>query len=107
MRAIRNVQAIRLTIPAKPDYVVLTRLALTGIAHLEPTRLSAEAIADLKLALTDACSTAVEHAASAGRDSVQIVYEVHEDRVVVEVSDELEPGALRRGGPSLRVVKLL
>jgi serine/threonine-protein kinase RsbW len=107
MRGTRHVQAIRLTIPAKPDYVVLARLALAGIARLEPTRLSAEAIADLKLALTDACATAVEHAAAAGRDSVQVVYEVHEDRVVIEVDDELEPGALRRGGTSLRVVKLL
>lgn len=103
----RQVHAIRLTIPATPEYVVLARLALAGIAHLEPARLSTAALADLKLALTEVCGTVVEHAVAAGRDRVQIVYEVHDDRVVVEVRDEVSSCAARPGGRSQRVVKLL
>ena len=33
-------QAIRLTIPAKPEYITLGRLALTGLVRLRPEPLS-------------------------------------------------------------------
>ena len=47
-------------IPAKPEYITLCRLALTGISRLRP--LGDETLADLKLALTEACSNSVRHA---------------------------------------------
>ncbi|MDX6585154.1 MAG: hypothetical protein QOI10_4338 [Solirubrobacterales bacterium] len=43
---------VSLAIPAKPDYVVLARLALSAVCRLSP--LAPEEVADLKLAITEA-----------------------------------------------------
>ena len=79
-------RAVRLTIPAKPEYITLCRLALTGLSRVRP--LPDETLADLKLALTEACSNSVRHAYSDREGSVEILYELHEDRLVIEVLDE-------------------
>jgi serine/threonine-protein kinase RsbW len=80
--------AIRLTIPAKAEYITLSRLALTGVVRLHGQPLSAEVLGDLKLALTEACTNSVRHAYGASQGSVQILYELHDDRLVVEVTDQ-------------------
>jgi len=79
---------VRLSIPAKPEYITLCRLALTGISRLRP--LSDETLADLKLALTEACSNSVRHAYAEGDGEVDIRYELHADRLVIEVADNGE-----------------
>jgi len=79
---------VRLTIPAKPEYITLCRLALTGISRFRD--LSEETLSDLKLAITEACSNSVRHAYAAGVGSVDIRYELHPDRLVIEVSDDGE-----------------
>jgi serine/threonine-protein kinase RsbW len=81
-------RAIRLTIPAKPEYITLGRLALTGLARLRP--LSQDVLGDMKLALTEACTNSVRHAYEGGDGVVEILYELHPDRLVVEVADEGE-----------------
>jgi serine/threonine-protein kinase RsbW len=78
-------RSIRLTIPARPEYITLGRLALTAIAGVRP--LSDETLHDLKLALTEACTNSVKHAYQDGIGSVDIVYELHGDRLAVEVGD--------------------
>jgi serine/threonine-protein kinase RsbW len=78
-------RAIRLTIPAKPEYITLGRLALTGLARLRP--LSQDVLGDMKLALTEACTNSVRHAYEGGEGVVEILYELHPDRLVVEVTD--------------------
>jgi serine/threonine-protein kinase RsbW len=80
--------AIHLTIPAKAEYITLCRLALTGLARLRPV--PAEVVADLKLALTEACSNSVRHAYVEGEGVVQITFDLQADRVVIEVSDDGE-----------------
>jgi serine/threonine-protein kinase RsbW len=85
-----HVQTIRLTIPAKPEYITLGRLALTGIARLRPEPLRQEVLGDLKLALTEACTNSVRHAYAGGEGTVEILYELHDDKLVVEVVDEGE-----------------
>ncbi len=90
MDANGHTQAIRLTIPAKPEYITLSRLALTGLVRLRREPLSQEVIGDLKLALTEACTNSVRHAYPDGQGSVEIVYELHSDRLVVEVTDDGE-----------------
>jgi hypothetical protein len=45
-------RTVSLAIPAKPDYVVLARLALSAVCRLSP--LAPEVVADLKLAITEA-----------------------------------------------------
>jgi serine/threonine-protein kinase RsbW len=79
-------QTVRLSIPAKAEYIALVRLALSGLSRLRP--LSEEALGDLKLAVTEACTNSVRHG-YAGRDgTVDIVYELQPDRLVVEVADD-------------------
>jgi serine/threonine-protein kinase RsbW len=79
--------AIRLQIPAKAEYITLCRLALSGLSSLG--RVPDETLADLKLALTEACSNSVRHAYGAdGAGTVEILYELHDDRVAIEVSDD-------------------
>jgi serine/threonine-protein kinase RsbW len=80
-----TVRAVRLVIPAKAEYIGLGRLALTGLSRLRP--LSDETLGDLKLALTEACSNSVRHAYDDGEGLVEVLYELHSDRLVVEVSD--------------------
>jgi serine/threonine-protein kinase RsbW len=78
---------VALTIPARAEYIALCRLALTGIARtraLEP-----DVVADLKLALTEACSNSVRHAYDQGRDGViRVSYRLGGDRIEVEVLDD-------------------
>jgi serine/threonine-protein kinase RsbW len=81
-----DTRAIRLTIPAKAEYITLGRLALTGLSRLRP--LGEETLADLKLALTEACSNSVRHAYAGGQGAVEILYELHDDRLAIEVVDD-------------------
>lgn len=108
--------AVHLTIPAKAEYITLVRLALTGLWRLRS--FSEEALADLKLAVTEACSNSVRHAYGEGREGkVQIDYELHSDRLVIEVSDdgtgfdsaqwERERGDLTEGGLGLAIIRSL
>jgi anti-sigma regulatory factor (Ser/Thr protein kinase) len=81
--------SVRLTIPAKAEYITLGRLALTAISRVRP--LSDETLSDLKLALTEACTNSVRHAYREGREGVvEIVYQLAPDRLVVEVVDDGE-----------------
>ena len=112
-----NGTTVRLTIPARAEYITLCRLALTGIARVR--ELSDEVLADLKLALTEAASNSVRHAYS-GNDEpgvVEISYEVHPDRLVIEVTDEgagFDPTAskgppedLSEGGLGIAIIRAI
>lgn len=83
-----STRIVKLIIPAKPEYITLGRLALTGLSRLRPV--GDETLADLKLALTEACSNSVRHAYAEQDGVVEIVYELHADRLVIEVADEGE-----------------
>jgi serine/threonine-protein kinase RsbW len=87
---------VRLTIPAKAEYITLCRLALAGISHLR--EIGDETLHDLKLALTEACTNSVRHAYRDGEGTVQIVYELYADKLAVEVADDgrgFEPPSAR------------
>jgi len=108
-------QMVRLTIPAKAEYITLGRLALTAIARVRP--LSEETLSDLKLALTAACTNSVRHAYREGRaGTVEILYQIEPDRLVVEVADDgqgFEPadlggrgnGDLSEGGLGIAIIR--
>jgi serine/threonine-protein kinase RsbW len=109
-------QAIRLTIPAKAEYITLGRLALTGLARLRP--LPEEVLGDLKLALTEACTNSVRHAYEGGSGVVEILYELYPDRLVVEVTDKgegfeppedrlVEEDDLSEGGLGIAIIQAL
>jgi serine/threonine-protein kinase RsbW len=79
-------RTVRLTIPAKPEYITLSRLALAGLSRVRA--FSDETLADLKLALTEACSNSVRHAYNGGEGHVDISFELRDDRLIVEVADD-------------------
>jgi serine/threonine-protein kinase RsbW len=104
---------VRLTIPARAEYITLVRLALSGISRLRP--LSEEVLGDLKLAVTEACTNSVRHGYENGEGTVEILYELQPDRFVVEVSDDgpgFEPSGdrpteenLAEGGLGIAIIK--
>src|SRR4051794_6198234 len=84
--SVTDTRTVRLSIPAKPEYITLGRLALTAIARLHD--LSDEVVGDLKLALTEACTNSVRHAYEDSEGAVEIVYQLQPGRLAVEVHDE-------------------
>jgi serine/threonine-protein kinase RsbW len=112
-----NGATVRLTIPARAEYITLCRLALTGIARVR--ELPEEVLADLKLALTEAASNSVRHAYSGKEDAgvVEISYELHPHRLVIEVSDEGDgfdpaeaegpPEELSEGGLGIAIIRAI
>lgn len=113
--AIGESRTVRLTIPAKPEYITLSRLALSGLSRVRP--FEAETLADLKLALTEACSNSVRHAYDDDGGHVSISFELRDDRLVIEVADDgtgFEPdtggkngaeGDLSEGGLGLAIIR--
>jgi len=94
---------VALVIPARAEYIALCRLAPTGLARTRA--LQDEVVADLKLALTEACSNSVRHAYEQGRDGiVEVSYRLADDRIEVEVSDDgagFDPDVLERAQQEL------
>jgi serine/threonine-protein kinase RsbW len=72
---------VRLTVPAKPEYIVLTRLALSAVCRL--TSLQPEDVADLKLAVTEAATALV---GEDSREHLTCDFELEQDRLVLEIS---------------------
>jgi serine/threonine-protein kinase RsbW len=106
---------VRLRIPAKPEYISLGRLALTGLSRVRD--LPDETLADLKLALTEACTNSVRHAYPRNGGVVEIVYELEVDRLVIEVADdgrgfdyrepESDERILTEGGLGIAIIQAL
>jgi serine/threonine-protein kinase RsbW len=105
---------VSLVIPAKAEYIALGRLAVTGL--LRPLAVEPEVIADVKLALTEACSNSIRHAyAGGGEGAVEIRYEFFEAGLAVEVSDEgggfdpslleADPRELDEGGLGIAIIR--
>jgi serine/threonine-protein kinase RsbW len=109
-------RAITLRIPAKAEYITLCRLALTGIAQMRAV--GDDAMADLKLALTEAVSNSVRHAYGPDGDGhVDVTYELYADKIGVEVVDDgagFDPdeapsfdggGELSEGGLGIAIIR--
>ena len=116
MRGEGEAVAVRLCIPAKPEYISLGRLALTGLSRLRS--FPEDVLADLKLTLTEACTNSVRHAYDGGEGMVEIRYELHADRLVVEITDTgegfdhdaVEPeetDELSEGGLGIAIIRAL
>ncbi|HST26550.1 MAG TPA: ATP-binding protein [Gaiellaceae bacterium] len=76
---------VSLTVPAEPKWLALCRLVLAGVCRLGP--IDEETLADLKLAVTEACSNSVRHAYQEGGGLVRVRYELTGEALSVEVAD--------------------
>jgi serine/threonine-protein kinase RsbW len=106
---------VELTFPAHARYLVLARLGLAGVAQATP--IDPELLADLKLAVTEACSNVVRHAYPGRLDgTLRVRIELLPDRLSVEVADhgagfepervtEWDPLALRESGMGLSIIR--
>jgi serine/threonine-protein kinase RsbW len=111
-----NDTVVRLTFPAKADYLLLARLALSGLARSVP--LDPELLADLKLAVTEACGNAVRHAYADADGPVSVAFVAGSDRLEMIVEDRgsgLDPDRLddgraedrRTGGMGMAIIREL
>ncbi len=109
-KGLEETEPIVLEVPSRSEYVLLTRLAVSCVGQLagfEP-----EDVYDLKLAVTEASTNVIRHAAV---DSFQIEYRVFPRAVEITVVDEgggfnveeltARPG--EQGGFGLAVIRSL
>jgi len=80
------VPQLRLSFPPRPEYLVLGRLVLSGLARMQP--IDPDSLRDLKLALTEAGSNAIRHVDAHPTCKVEIAYSIDDSRLTIEVSDE-------------------
>lgn len=80
-------EIVELEIPARPDFLSLARLVITGAATIEPT-FSDSRIEDLRIAVSEACTNAIEAQSNSGHDErIVIRCDLAEDRIEVAVTD--------------------
>ena len=113
---LEGMRTVRLSFPARAEYVALARLALTGLAEI--LALPPELLADLKLALTEAVSNSVRHAYADDAGFVSVVYELSGTQLTVEVVDngngfdperppQLEGAELSEGGLGMAIIRTI
>ncbi|MBY0099564.1 anti-sigma B factor RsbW [Mesobacillus maritimus] len=77
---------VEMKIPAKPEFVGVIRLTLSGIASR--MGFSYDEIEDLKIATSEACTNAVQHAyKKSEKGEVVIGFGLYKDRLEVMVAD--------------------
>jgi serine/threonine-protein kinase RsbW len=81
---------VSLTIPARPDYLVLARLALSAVCRLTP--LSPEEVADLKLAITEAANDYVDESRPLDDESrLNFSFQLSDDRLLMDLDGPSGP----------------
>ena len=78
---------VRLSFPARAEYLILARLALAGVARAVP--IPDETLADLKLAVTEACGNVVRHAYNGDGEGIcRVTIETREGMISIAVEDD-------------------
>jgi serine/threonine-protein kinase RsbW len=86
MRKMQDDVTISLTLPGIPEYVSVARLTLSGIASR--MGFNVDAIEDLKVAISEACTNAMKHGCKQPIDSYHVDYFVSEKALTIDVSDK-------------------
>lgn len=76
---------VEMKFPAKPEYIGVVRLTLSGIASR--MGFSYDEIEDLKVATSEACTNAVKHAYQQQPGEIVIGFGIYADRLEVMVAD--------------------
>jgi serine/threonine-protein kinase RsbW len=74
---------VRISIPARAEWVAVARLAVAAVASRQ--RFSIDEIEDVKLAIAEACTNAIQHGSPDG--TIEIEAEVRDDEMVATVRD--------------------
>ncbi|MBB6451276.1 serine/threonine-protein kinase RsbW [Geomicrobium halophilum] len=75
---------IEMTVPAKPEYVGIVRLTVSGIANR--VGYTYDDIEDIKVAMAEACTNVVEHAYQ-DEGSISIRFSVYQEYVEFKIAD--------------------
>ena len=81
-----EVSTVSLTIPARAEYLVFCRLVLAGLARTR--EIEPETLADMKLAVTEACANSVRHAYESEGGNVAVRFRLGVDDIAIDVEDE-------------------
>jgi serine/threonine-protein kinase RsbW len=101
----RDLQLVaQLVVPADAEMLTVCRMVLVGVGASLP--LTDEALDDLKLVLSEACASAIEHTPDA-EGTVEVAFRTSDEEIEVSVSDrgrgaETAMGGLGFGMPLLR-----
>ncbi|MGH7707970.1 MAG: ATP-binding protein [Vulcanimicrobiaceae bacterium] len=87
---------VELRIPAEAEWVAVARLAIAAVANR--LEFSYEEIEDVKLAVAEACTNCIHHAAAS--DAIEIHCEVDERELRVRVRDAGGGARSRRARPA-------
>ena len=102
-------EVVELVVPARPEYLAITRLVVAAAATVD-AGLSEARLADLKLAVSEACTNAMEASHDLVEDDhVVIRTTVESDRVAVLVRDRgsgFDPSSLRPHPPATDPARL-
>lgn len=84
----QRAKVVELRIPSLPEFVGVARLTLSGVASR--MNFSYDDIEDLKIALAEACTNAIQHAYEQNdkQKEVTIRYFIETDKLIVEVEDK-------------------
>jgi serine/threonine-protein kinase RsbW len=102
--------------PGKPEYVRTVRLAISSLAG--SAGFDIEAVEDIMMAVSEACSNLVCHGVGARDASYEVSCEMFGDRIVIRIEDlpdcreesaraERQPVSFREGGIGLNIIKAL
>jgi serine/threonine-protein kinase RsbW len=76
---------VSIQIPAQSDFVGVVRLAVSGVASR--MNFNIDEIEDIKVAVSEACTNAVQHAYGGGEGVIDVVVMLHSDRLEILVKD--------------------
>ena len=79
---------LRFSIPGKPDYVKMVRIAIASLAS--NTGFNVEAIDDIKVAVGEACKFVTCHGYEGWSNRYDVVCEIKEDKIVITIEDSRE-----------------
>ena len=105
---------VTLVIPARTEYLIVARLALAGIARGTP--IDDGALADLKLAVTEACGNAIRHAQPTDHGVVKVDFDLDDGTIEIRVADagpgiralpDDEPDELAESGMGIAIIRAL
>ncbi len=90
---------LELSLPARAENVAVVRHALGGLS--DACGVSASTLADIKLAVTEACTNVVVHAYPDGEGAMGVTAELHDGTVELVVFDEGRGISPRPDSPGL------
>ena len=79
---------LKFSIPGKPDYVKMVRIAIASLAS--NAGFNVEAIDDIKVAVGEACKSVTCHGHQGWSNSYDVICEILDDKMVIMVEDSRE-----------------